>query len=212
MDRGDESGVVEGLRQGATHLVTLNDDTVPARELLENLVCSATAVPQALIGAYALDAETGEPVYGGETIRWATASYQSHLGADARRVEVTHFPGRGLLIPAEVFRRIGLFSMAITSHRPRPTTTLRTARGGRATGSIATVARFCGCTRRRVGIQPTGAPRDGGTTTGTSSILRGAETSGYSSGTPCGTVRGVCCRCVCRAGMARRIAGCLSSG
>jgi GT2 family glycosyltransferase len=89
--------------------VTLNDDTVPARDFLENLVGSATAVPRALIGAYAVDAETGEPVYGGETIRWATASYQSHLGADARRVEVTHFPGRGLLIPAEVFRRIGLF-------------------------------------------------------------------------------------------------------
>jgi glycosyltransferase involved in cell wall biosynthesis/GT2 family glycosyltransferase len=102
-------GVAEGLRRGASHLVTLNDDTVPTRDFLANLVCSANAAPRALIGAYAVDAETGEPVYGGETIRWATASYQSHLGGDARRVEVTHFPGRGLLIPAEVFRRIGRF-------------------------------------------------------------------------------------------------------
>ena len=62
-----------------------------------------------MIGAYAVDAATGAPVYAGETIRWATASYRSHLGGAARRVEVTHFPGRGLLIPAGVFARIGLF-------------------------------------------------------------------------------------------------------
>lgn len=102
-------GVAEGLRLGATHLVTLNDDTVPAPDFIENLMSSALAAPAALIGAYALDAGTGEPVYRGETIRWATASYESHLGGEARRVEVTHFPGRGLLIPAEVFRRIGFF-------------------------------------------------------------------------------------------------------
>jgi glycosyltransferase involved in cell wall biosynthesis/GT2 family glycosyltransferase len=102
-------GVSEGLRQGATHLLTLNDDTVPAPDFVESLVRAATAEPAALIGAYAIDAASGHPVYGGETIHWATASYQSHLGGAERRVEVTHFPGRGLLIPAAVFRHIGLF-------------------------------------------------------------------------------------------------------
>ncbi len=102
-------GVQEGLRQGASHILTLNDDTVPAPDFVEKLVRSAVEEPGALLGAYAVDAGTGEAVYGGETIRWATASYRPHLGDDARRVEVTHFPGRGLLIPAAVFGRIGLF-------------------------------------------------------------------------------------------------------
>lgn len=102
-------GVAEALGGGATHILTLNDDTVPAEDFVENLLRSAGEAPGALIGAFAVDATTGEPVYAGETIQWATASYRSHLGSVARRVEVTHFPGRGLLIPAQVFRRIGYY-------------------------------------------------------------------------------------------------------
>lgn len=107
-------GVVEALREGATHVVTLNDDTVPAPDFMECLMQAAMDAPAELTGAYAVDAAKGEPVYGGETIHWATASYRSHLDAtDApTRVEVTHFPARGLLIPAEVFCQIGLFDRA----------------------------------------------------------------------------------------------------
>ena len=102
-------GVAEALGGGATHILTLNNDTVPAEDFVECLLRSAGVAPGALIGAYAVDAATGAPVYAGETIRWATASYQSHLGGERRRVEVTHFPGRGLLIPVEVFGQIGYF-------------------------------------------------------------------------------------------------------
>jgi glycosyltransferase involved in cell wall biosynthesis/GT2 family glycosyltransferase len=105
--------VAESRRCGATHVVTLNNDTNPPPDFIQNMLTAAAMMPSALIGAYAVDAVSGEPLYGGEWMRWLTASSKNLL-FDTRRslrrlVETTHYPGRGLLIPVDVFDRIGLF-------------------------------------------------------------------------------------------------------
>jgi glycosyltransferase involved in cell wall biosynthesis/GT2 family glycosyltransferase len=105
-------GIAKSLARGATHILTLNDDTIPPPDFIEHLLNSAAPTPNALIGAYAVDALTGRAVYGGERIRWATASFRGLLNQDAELVETTHAPGRGLLIPSAVLRRIGLFDAA----------------------------------------------------------------------------------------------------
>jgi len=66
------------------------------------------------LGAFAIDAVTLEPAYGGERIdwKWATSTALLDILPEDQRHglhEVTHFPGRGLLIPSEVFRAIGRF-------------------------------------------------------------------------------------------------------
>jgi GT2 family glycosyltransferase len=101
------------LGLGATHILCLNDDTSPAPHLIERLLETTERLPETLIGAYALDASTGRPCFGGERIHWLTAGSRSLLGhhgsAGERTVDVSHAPGRGLLIPASTFLRIGYF-------------------------------------------------------------------------------------------------------
>jgi glycosyltransferase involved in cell wall biosynthesis/GT2 family glycosyltransferase len=107
-------GITRSLDRGATHILTLNDDTKPPPGFMERLLDSAALLPHALLGAYATDALTGHPVYGGEKILWATASFRGLLPRETggQRIETTHAPGRGLVIPAAVIRRIGLFDAA----------------------------------------------------------------------------------------------------
>lgn len=105
-------GITEALRQGARAVVLLNDDTVPASDLIEVLAAAATEQPGALIGAVSTDA-AGELLYGGEIVDWRHAQFRSlldSLSPDERHGlhSVSHLPGRGLWIPAEVFGEIGL--------------------------------------------------------------------------------------------------------
>lgn len=102
-------GIVESRRQGATHILTLNNDTNPPPDFIENMLKAAAEKPGALIGAYAVDALSGQAVYGGEWISWLTAASKSLLFEKRALVETTHYPGRGLLIPTAVFDRVGLF-------------------------------------------------------------------------------------------------------
>ncbi len=107
-------GVEHALAQGAEYILTLNDDTLPQADFMEKMLWGAAAEPHALLGACALDLQ-GRFCYGGQRIRWWSASYVNLLdllppaqwhGLHA----VTHFPGRGLWIPAEVFRAVGRYA------------------------------------------------------------------------------------------------------
>ncbi len=107
-------GVTYALEHGADCVMTLNDDTFPPPDFIENMMFCANRQPEALIGALAVDVETGQIVYGGEIINWLSG--QSISLKDILKPEemtglheVTHFPGRGLLIPSKVFKRIGLY-------------------------------------------------------------------------------------------------------
>src|SRR3972149_8742216 len=107
-------GVQFALNHDADYIITLNDDTIAAEDLIEKMMFWTERIPDALLGAFSLDAQTKKPVYGGEIINWKTAGSKYLL--DILKLEewrglheVSHSPGRGLLIPAEVFHKIGLF-------------------------------------------------------------------------------------------------------
>jgi GT2 family glycosyltransferase len=114
-------GVRYALDHGATHVMTLNDDVRVVADFVEKMMFWAEKEPKALLGAAALDYRTQRLVYGGEIINWKLANYTRLLDKLNREQQqglhqVSHLPGRGLLIPTEVFHRVGLFD---ASHFPQ---------------------------------------------------------------------------------------------
>ncbi len=107
-------GVEYALDHGAQVVICLNNDTIPAETFVERMVEAHLEVPDAIISAVALDDASGSLVYGGERMRWFSASSRSlldelPLGEQHGRYAVTHCPGRGLLIPVSAFKSVGLF-------------------------------------------------------------------------------------------------------
>jgi GT2 family glycosyltransferase len=107
-------GVKYALQHGAKYIMTLNDDTIASEDFMEKMLFWAGIRPDALLGALMLSAETKEPVNGGSIVNWMTAG-STHL-LDILKPherhglhEVSHLPGRGMLVPAKVFSKIGLF-------------------------------------------------------------------------------------------------------
>lgn len=111
---GTNLGVSYSLKHGSQYIITLNDDTLPDSDFVLKMVESAHKRKGCLIGASAVDIETQKTIYCGERINWALARYDSLLNDLSQNElfglhEVTHFPGRGLIIPAEVFNKHGLY-------------------------------------------------------------------------------------------------------
>lgn len=107
-------GVRYALENNADFILTLNNDTILFEDFLDKMLFWAEKYPNALFGSLALDRQTREIVYGGEIINWKWAIYDKILdkipdGSRKGLYEVSHFPGRGLLIPSDVFKKIGLF-------------------------------------------------------------------------------------------------------
>ncbi len=112
--RATNLGVRWALESGAHYIMTLNNDTKASVDFVEKMLFWSARTPDSLLGAFAIDVHTGVPTYGGEIINWKSASSKFLLDVLPREQwhglhEVTHFPGRGLLIPSAVFKKIGLF-------------------------------------------------------------------------------------------------------
>lgn len=107
-------GIKYALEIGAEYILTLNNDTLAHEDYLENMIYWADKNKNALIGSLAIDAETLEPIYGGEIMNWkwdTSVKLLDILNVENRTGlhEISHFPGRGLLIPCSLFASIGLF-------------------------------------------------------------------------------------------------------
>lgn len=107
-------GIRYALEHGASHCMTLNDDTIPAPDYMEKMALWSDRENDALLGALAIDIQSNKIVYGGERRSWFTGKsiWIKDLLPDENKSgihEVTHFSGRGLLIPSIVFETIGLF-------------------------------------------------------------------------------------------------------
>lgn len=107
-------GVRYAMTQGATYVMTLNDDTLPEPDYVEKMIYWSEKEPNALLGALALDQKTDEIIFGGENRDWKTgkSTYVLDGLSEEERFglhEVSMFPGRGLLIPIKVFEKIGLY-------------------------------------------------------------------------------------------------------
>lgn len=108
-------GIRFALAHGADYVMTLNNDTVAHSNFVENMLHHAQQNPDALIGALDVDLMSGEKYYGGELVnwRWDSSRYLlDELPLDAQKGlhEVSLLPGRGLLIPRNVFDVVGLFA------------------------------------------------------------------------------------------------------
>ncbi|MET4107536.1 glycosyltransferase family 2 protein [Hymenobacter sp. UYP22] len=111
---GVNLGIRRALREGATQVMTLNNDVLAAPNFVADMLAKAAQHPTAVLGALELDVATGRPVYGGETLDWRTNTRHdllAQLPASQRHGlhPVTYLPGRGLLIPGAVLETIGLF-------------------------------------------------------------------------------------------------------
>jgi GT2 family glycosyltransferase len=109
-------GIRYALNQDdADYIMTLNDDTIPYADYVEKMLFWSKEKPNALLGAFAVDIHTGETLYGGEIRYWSPLKDNVDLldvVKEEDRVglhEVNIFPGRGLLIPSQLFRDVGLY-------------------------------------------------------------------------------------------------------
>ncbi len=114
-------GVRYALENGALHVVTLNNDTLPAPDFLERMYFWSEQYPHAVLGALELDASTGQIIYGGERIDWLRATTKDllkSLSESGRKglQTVDWLPGRGLWIPRIAFEQAGLFDQEAFPH------------------------------------------------------------------------------------------------
>jgi len=92
-----------------------------ANYVMERMVFWSERYPAALLGAFAIDAYSKKPVYGGEVIDWKRMKSKSWLDVLPENEykglhEVSHFPGRGLLIPKKCFEDIGFYDEITFPH------------------------------------------------------------------------------------------------
>ena len=107
-------GIKFSLQQTTDYIFTLNDDTEASEDLLEKMVQWSQQYPAALFGAFAKNKLTQRDEYGGESFNWFTGNTVNLLDTVPKEFQkgihtVTHFPGRGLFIPQEVFSAIGFY-------------------------------------------------------------------------------------------------------
>lgn len=111
---GVNRGIERALALGADRVMTLNNDVLAEPDFIAQMLAAADSHPTVVLGAYELDAATGEAIYAGELLDFRTNTRHDLLVElpTEQRVglhPVTYLPGRGLLIPKVVIDKIGLF-------------------------------------------------------------------------------------------------------
>lgn len=108
-------GIEFALKNGATSIMTLNNDVIAKEDFIEKMYYWNKQKPDALLGALALDVNTNKIIYGGEVINWKTNTLTNLLkllppSKHSGIHKVSHYPGRGLLIPKKVIDKVGFFA------------------------------------------------------------------------------------------------------
>lgn len=107
-------GIRYALENNTDYILTLNNDTIAEDNYLEELLkVNKLLGDDILIGSTAIDFTTKNITFSGENENWwletATSNHLNILRMKGDYISCSRFPGRGLLIPAKVFQRIGLF-------------------------------------------------------------------------------------------------------
>jgi len=108
------------------YILTFNNDTVVRRDYIQTLLNSASKYPKSLIGSISVsDEDESTVVDAGVRINWITAKY-SNLAEGRQYKDILHtdsliqqvdvLPGRGTLIPIEVFQKVGLYNFKQLPH------------------------------------------------------------------------------------------------
>ncbi|MBC5772976.1 glycosyltransferase family 2 protein [Pontibacter sp. KCTC 32443] len=118
---GVNMGINYALRQNARLIMTMNNDIVADRDLIENMYKWHECKPNALLGALELDAISGKALFGGERLNWKLNKIEQVLDSlkpeDQKGIHaVTHLPGRSLLIPSSIIDKVGIFDQERFPH------------------------------------------------------------------------------------------------
>jgi GT2 family glycosyltransferase len=110
-------GVKFALKRGAKYIMTLNNDTIPSKNLIEMMFRWSKAKPEAILGSLEIDSD-GSYLYGGHLERWATETeiFLIDVLSKTERSGLHKsdtLPGRGLWIPVSVFSKVGFFDQKI---------------------------------------------------------------------------------------------------
>ncbi len=114
-------GIKYAIENKASYVMALNNDTIASDTYMEKMIYWSAKYPKALLGAFAVDAHSKKPVYGGEIIDWKRLKSKSWLDVLPEKEykglhKVSHFPGRGLLIPKKCIDDIGYYDEIIFPH------------------------------------------------------------------------------------------------
>jgi GT2 family glycosyltransferase len=131
-------GIKYALAQGAPYILTLNNDVLCPSSFTAAFTTQLHTHPEALQGALALGPDGSTIAYAGENWFWPTDVRRPLKGISIGNETsndllnsprplkskedkeilkpVSHFPARGLLVPASVFARIGLFDTTTFPH------------------------------------------------------------------------------------------------
>jgi GT2 family glycosyltransferase len=114
-------GIQWALDRGGKWIMTSNNDTLCPPDFMEGMARHMHQNPDALLGAVAIEQGTEIITYAGERLSWLTDMTEDLTVALKPQEQkglhlVTHFPGRGLLVPAHIFRKIGLFDTETFPH------------------------------------------------------------------------------------------------
>jgi N-acetylglucosaminyl-diphospho-decaprenol L-rhamnosyltransferase len=112
-------GVRHALTQAQENdaILIINDDIEVDSNYLESLFRASQATPKALVGSVVVDLKNPKVIYdGGRIVNWWTAKMRT-LNVNKRLsefdkdhcVDVSYLTGSGTLIPARVFRDVGLY-------------------------------------------------------------------------------------------------------
>lgn len=104
-------GVQRALALSAEWVFLVNNDTELAPDCLAELQAAARRYPVALLGCANYDIADGHLLYAGTRLNWWPGPLEIPISNtdDRHLMRVTHLPGRGMLVPAAAFHRIGLF-------------------------------------------------------------------------------------------------------
>ncbi|HXH09764.1 MAG TPA: glycosyltransferase family 2 protein [Alphaproteobacteria bacterium] len=103
------------------YILTLNNDTVLPPAYLHTMATLAKQAPNGLIGSIAIDDDRRDMVVdAGIRIHWCLAKFTRLKAPKANGVrsfyQVSTLPGRGTLIPVQVFHTIGLYDASDFPH------------------------------------------------------------------------------------------------
>lgn len=111
---GMNLGVHRALELGADWVLCINDDTLFDADMVATLVRESRACPKALLAPRGVLDDTGETVHSGYVFvpgRGYTALHKLGPCPD-RPYRVETLPGYCVLVPADVYRRVGLYDAA----------------------------------------------------------------------------------------------------
>jgi GT2 family glycosyltransferase len=116
--RSVNEGCKQAVKNGADAVLLLNDDVQLANDYLETMLKSVEQAPGAIIGSLNIVKKKEERIFfsGAAKFRWWTGKllrYHPFLAPYPKNLSGLHqsvvLPGRGVLIPTEVFKKIGYF-------------------------------------------------------------------------------------------------------